>query len=78
VFTYGDLNSMNIIASGDGVVSIIDWETAEWYPSYWEYITAWNVNPQNQFWREEVDRLLHPMPKELEMEKIRLKYFGDV
>jgi thiamine kinase-like enzyme len=78
VFTHGDLSSLNVLACGDEVVGIVDWETAGWYPSYWEYTTAWNVNPQNQFWRDEVDKFLQPMPEELEMEKIRLKYFGDV
>jgi thiamine kinase-like enzyme len=78
VFTHGDLSSLNVLASGDEIVGIIDWETAGWYPSYWEYTTAWNVNPQNQFWRDEVDRFLQPMHEELEMEKTRLKYFGDV
>jgi aminoglycoside phosphotransferase len=78
VFTHGDLSSLNIIASGDTIVGIIDWETAGWYPSYWEYTTAWNVNPQNQFWRDEVDKFIQPMSEELEMEKIRLRYFGDV
>ncbi|KAF2007407.1 kinase-like protein [Amniculicola lignicola CBS 123094] len=78
VFTHGDLSSLNVLASGDKIVGIIDWETAGWYPSYWEYTTAWNVNPQNQFWRDEVDKFLQPMHEELEMEKIRLKYFGDV
>ncbi|KAJ4364957.1 hypothetical protein N0V83_008573 [Neocucurbitaria cava] len=78
VFTHGDLSSLNVLASGDEVVGIVDWETAGWYPSYWEYTTAWNVNPQNQFWQKEVDKFLHPVPIELEMEKIRLEYFGDV
>jgi aminoglycoside phosphotransferase len=78
VFTHGDLSSLNVLASGDKIVGIVDWETAGWYPSYWEYTTAWNVNPQNQFWREEVNKFLQPVPKELEMEKVRLKYFGDV
>ncbi|KAF1948496.1 kinase-like protein [Byssothecium circinans] len=78
VFTHGDLSSLNVLARGDEIVGIIDWETAGWYPSYWEYTTAWNANPQNQFWRDEVEKFLQPMPKELEMEKIRLKYFGDV
>ncbi|KAF1997084.1 hypothetical protein P154DRAFT_606910 [Amniculicola lignicola CBS 123094] len=40
VFTYGDLSSLNVLASGDKVVGIINWETAGWYPSYWEYTTA--------------------------------------
>ncbi|KAH9883044.1 hypothetical protein J1614_000411 [Plenodomus biglobosus] len=78
VFTHGDLSSLNILASGDEIVGIVDWETAGWYPSYWEYTSAWNVNPQNQFWRNEVGKFLQPMPEELEMEKLRLKYFGDV
>lgn len=78
VFTHGDLSSLNVLASGDEVVGIVDWETAGWYPSYWEYTTAWNVNPQNQFWQKEVDKFLQPVPKELKMEQIRLEYFGDV
>ncbi|OBT43651.1 hypothetical protein VE00_05218 [Pseudogymnoascus sp. WSF 3629] len=78
VFTHGDLSNLNILARGDEVVGIIDWETAGWYPIYWEYTTASHVNPQNLFWKEEVDRFLEPMPKELAMEEIRQKYFGDV
>ena len=78
VFTHGDLSSLNVLASGDKVVAIIDWENAGWYPYYWEYTTAWNVNPQNQFWQTEVDKFLQPLPEELEMEKIRLKWFAAV
>ncbi|KIW21158.1 hypothetical protein PV08_01738 [Exophiala spinifera] len=77
VFTHGDLSSMNILARGDDVVGILDWETAAWMPSYWEYTCAWNVNPQNQFWQKEVDRFLTPLLFEAEMETIRGKYFGD-
>ena len=77
-FTHGDLSSLNILARGDEVVGVVDWETAGWYPSYWEYTTARNVNPQNEFWRDEVDKFLEPMPKELAMDTIRLKYFGDI
>ena len=78
VFTHGDLSSLNILVRGDKIVGIIDWETAGWYPSYWEYTTASQVNPMNYFWREEIDKFLDPMRKELEMEKVRQKYFGDV
>ena len=77
VFTHGDLSSLNILVQGDKVVGIVDWETAGWYPAYWEYTTACQVNPQNLFWREEIDRFLQPFPAELEMERIRSKYFGD-
>ncbi|OBS25991.1 hypothetical protein FPOA_06521 [Fusarium poae] len=77
IFTHGDLSSMNILVRGDNVVGIVDWETAAWMPPYWEYTCAWNVNPQNKFWQEEVDRFLTPLPFELKMEAIRRKYFGD-
>ncbi|KAJ5782403.1 hypothetical protein N7457_004177 [Penicillium paradoxum] len=74
-FTHGDLSSLNILARGDTIVGIIDWETAGWYPSYWEYTTACQVNPQNSFWINEIDRFLQPMPEELAMEKIRQRRF---
>lgn len=77
VFTHGDLSSLNILVRGDEVVGIIDWETSGWLPSYWEYTTACQVNPQNYFWRDKVNKFLDPMPAELAMEKIRQKYFGD-
>ncbi|RAK96310.1 kinase-like protein [Aspergillus ibericus CBS 121593] len=76
VFTHGDLSSLNILVRGEDIVAIIDWETAGWYPSYWEYTTACQVNPQNSFWINEIDKFLTPMPDELEMERTRQKYFG--
>jgi aminoglycoside phosphotransferase len=78
VFTHGDLSSLNILVRGGDIVGIVDWETAGWYPSYWEYTTAQQVNPQNSFWVHEIDKFLQPMPEELAMERIRQKYFGDV
>lgn len=77
IFTHGDLSSLNILARGDDVVGIIDWETAGWFPSYWEYTTACQVNPQNSFWRDEIDNFLEAMPKALAMERLRQWYFGD-
>ncbi|WEW56704.1 hypothetical protein PRK78_002152 [Emydomyces testavorans] len=76
-FTHGDLSSANILVNGDKIVGIVDWETCGWYPEYWEYTTAWNVNPYNEFWREEVGKFLKEYPDALRMEEIRLKYFGD-
>ncbi|CZT20525.1 uncharacterized protein RCC_06385 [Ramularia collo-cygni] len=76
-FTHGDLSSLNILCRGDQIVGIIDWETAGWFPSYWEYTTAWHVNPHNEFWQKEVDSFVEPWPEALEMEQIRRKYFGD-
>lgn len=78
IFTHGDLSSLNILVRGDDVVGIIDWETAGWYPPYWEYTTACQVNPQNLFWKAEIDRFLEPMPDALLMEQLRQRYFGDL
>jgi thiamine kinase-like enzyme len=39
-FTHGDLQRKNIIVGKDGRITIIDWEFAGWYPSYWEYARA--------------------------------------
>ncbi|CZT07613.1 uncharacterized protein RAG0_13008 [Rhynchosporium agropyri] len=75
VFSHGDLSTMNIMARGDDIVGIVDWETAGWWPDYWEYTSAWHVNPYNEFWREEVDKFLEPKPEELQMEKIRRRFF---
>ena len=77
-FTHGDLNSLNMLVRGDTVVGIVDWEMAGWYPAYWEYTAACQVNLANPFWRAEIDRFLDPQPAEQAMEQIRQKYFGDV
>jgi hypothetical protein len=49
VFTSKDLSSLNVLASKDDAVDIVDWETAEWSSAYWEHTTAWHANPPNQF-----------------------------
>ena len=77
VLTHGDLSSSNILVHGDDVVGIVDWETAGWWPSYWEYTSASIVAPSDEFWREEIDKFLEPYPDELAMERIRLQHFGD-
>ncbi|XMA13802.1 hypothetical protein WAI453_006593, partial [Rhynchosporium graminicola] len=43
-----------------------------------EYCSAWHVNPYDEFWRQEVDKFVEPMIEELEMEKVRRKYFADI
>lgn len=77
VFIHGDLSSLNILADGDTVTGIVDWETAGWYPAYWEYTTAMQVNFKNEFWKGYIDDFIEPRPDDLRMESIRQKYFGD-
>lgn len=77
VFTHADLSAFNILVRGDDVVGIIDWETAGWYPTYWEYTMAClQGNRMFMWWTEESDRFLDAMPEEVVMENLRLKYFG--
>ncbi|KXJ89833.1 kinase-like domain-containing protein [Microdochium bolleyi] len=76
VLTHGDLSSLNILVDGDDVVGIVDWETAGWFPRYWEYTCAKYVNPYNEFWEQEIDKFIEPMPYELGVERTRKKCFG--
>jgi aminoglycoside phosphotransferase (APT) family kinase protein len=47
--THNDLSSFNILADNEHITGIVDWEIAAWLPSYWEYTSAWHVNPQNMY-----------------------------
>ena len=45
VFTHGDLQRKNVLvttnsSTGEVVLTMIDWEFAGWYPSYWEFTKA--------------------------------------
>ncbi|CAK7274933.1 hypothetical protein SEPCBS57363_006418 [Sporothrix epigloea] len=75
VLTHGDLSANNILADGDTVTGIIDWETAAWMPAYWEFTNAWHVNPYNPYWQEEVEKFIEARPAELDMEKLRRQFF---
>lgn len=44
VFTHNDLQRKNIMIQPDGNVVVIDWESASWCPTYWEYATATFAN----------------------------------
>lgn len=41
VFTHCDFKAHNILVGDDGHLSgFLDWESAGWYPEYWEFTTA--------------------------------------
>ena len=77
VFTHGNLSSLKMLVRRDKVVTIVDWQTAGWSPSYWEYTTAHNVNIRILFWEEEVHQFLKPLPDDVAMEQNRNTHFGD-
>lgn len=70
-FTHSDLNSTNILVRDDDIVGIVDWDTAGWLPEYWEYTTASNVNPYNEFWKAEILKFLQEYPEALHTESLR-------
>ena len=76
-FTHCDLNPSNILIRGHEIVGILDWEFSGWYPSYWEYTSAWLGNRTRVEWQGILLSLLDPYPEELEMEKTRSKWWGE-
>ncbi|OTA90524.1 hypothetical protein M434DRAFT_397896 [Hypoxylon sp. CO27-5] len=55
VFTHGDINMRNILVDKNGRLSgIVDWETAGWYPDYWEYTKAYYVTKLKWRWLRDV------------------------
>lgn len=49
LFTHSDLKHHNILVSGSRITGFLDWESAGWYPEYWEFTTAFRITPE-VFW----------------------------
>ncbi|KAF5019120.1 hypothetical protein F66182_8889 [Fusarium sp. NRRL 66182] len=49
------------------VSGIVDWESAGWYPAYWEYASALARAHEEIDWPEHVGRMMRPYPLELSM-----------
>lgn len=65
VFTHGDLQRKNIILMENGAAIVIDWETAGWYPEYWEYASAMAAcGAWKDDWHEYVAQILKEYPNE--------------
>jgi aminoglycoside phosphotransferase len=60
VFSHGDLAPRNILVKDGRVVGIIDWETAGWYPEYWEYARLKRSNLDAPDWEERLCKLMDP------------------
>ncbi|KAK4234507.1 kinase-like domain-containing protein [Achaetomium macrosporum] len=39
-FAHADIQTKNLMLTPNGRVVILDWQSAGWYPSYWEYAVA--------------------------------------
>jgi len=63
VFIYSDLQRENVMVQPDGLLAILDWEFASWYPTYWEYSTATYCNSGwDDDWHECVRMVLDEYP----------------
>ncbi|KAK6376143.1 hypothetical protein LTS17_007394 [Exophiala oligosperma] len=67
-FTHGDVQRKNVLVNltkEDCRITIIDWEFAGWYPSYWEYSRAiFACGHFDDDWNEWVDFILDPYRNE--------------
>ncbi|KAK3295307.1 uncharacterized protein B0H64DRAFT_432082 [Chaetomium fimeti] len=63
VFTHACLFRSEMILREDGVVVLIDWEYAGWYPTYWEYCSAMWMGDR---WGSEISEILDEFIPELD------------
>ncbi|KAK2591451.1 hypothetical protein QQS21_010860 [Conoideocrella luteorostrata] len=72
-FTHGDLTLGNIIISDVlgswGIVGVVDWEQAGWYPEYWEYCKLLYGVEYSHEWRNDgwADTVINPFGQEWEV-----------
>ncbi|KAK7915270.1 hypothetical protein PG985_012973 [Apiospora marii] len=65
VFTHGDLQRKNVvIREEDGEVVLIDWESAGWYPGWWEFYATMFCCRWKDDWHLWVGRILDEYPNE--------------
>ncbi|EXJ87618.1 hypothetical protein A1O3_04579 [Capronia epimyces CBS 606.96] len=50
VLTHCDISPQNIVVNNGQIVGILDWESAGWYPEYWEYVKFFNAPDPSLDW----------------------------
>jgi hypothetical protein len=79
VFTHSDLQRKNVLVdeiSGshddekEFRVSLVDWESAGWYPVYWEYFAAFLAFQWDDDWCSEITQVIEAWPAETAMLKM--------
>ena len=57
-FTHGDFAPRNIMVKRDGTISaIVDWDSAGWFPEYWEYTKAMFTPYAKDDWIESIGEM---------------------
>ncbi|GMF78299.1 unnamed protein product [Aspergillus oryzae] len=68
-FAHADLCPRNIIIDNGRVAALIDWEFGSWYPKYWEYTKAHDVQLKMPDWYEGLESSLTRYDEELKAER---------
>ena len=50
VFTHGDLQTHNLLVHQGRLSGFLDWESAGWYPDYWDFATAMKRSSREPWW----------------------------
>jgi len=79
-FTHGDLQRKNIIvrpvpSNDPGIeqdydLTLVDWESAAWYPTYWEYANTMLGFQWDDDWLNMLETVITPYPAEAVMMKM--------
>jgi aminoglycoside phosphotransferase (APT) family kinase protein len=68
VFTHGDLLPRNIMVEGTTITGVLDWATAGFYPSYWEYSRMHDPHSMTPGWDYVLSQVF---PEERRIKEIR-------
>ncbi|KAL7778429.1 hypothetical protein CFE70_007929 [Pyrenophora teres f. teres 0-1] len=78
IFTHGDLQYHNVVVLNGHVTALLDWETAGWYPDYWDFTTPLKFGPKDHWWNWLIMRLGgERYTAELESEKALVPPWAD-
>ena len=77
-FTHADLCPQNILVDDTGrITAILGWESAGWYPEYWEYTQMHFAMPKGmEDWLAAVEQVVQKYDLELAAEEIMRNRFG--
>lgn len=69
-FTHGDLLPHNILVDGSKITAIFDWETAGYYPDFWEYCWMHDCGWMTPAWGRVLARMFPGPPREKEIDAV--------
>jgi thiamine kinase-like enzyme len=69
-FTHGDFAPRNIMVKNDGTITaIVDWDSAGWFPEYWEYTKARFTPYAPDDWIENIGEMTGRYEQQLDGER---------